>query len=59
MKTIIEAYDVFLDDTEGMAGQVLETSAGNFCFRKLPEPLDDVQTEMWSDMARLRKLNAR
>ncbi|KAJ5933465.1 Short-chain dehydrogenase/reductase SDR [Penicillium verhagenii] len=38
VKTILRAYDVFLDDTTGMAGQLLEGSAENLIYYLMPEP---------------------
>jgi hypothetical protein len=52
MEIIMRAYDIFLDDTEGRVGQVLETSAKNLEFRDLPNPIDDMQIQMWSDIKR-------
>ncbi|KAJ5903141.1 Short-chain dehydrogenase/reductase SDR [Penicillium tannophilum] len=38
VETILKAYDVFLEDTTGMAGQLLEGSAEKLIYYQMPEP---------------------
>lgn len=38
VETILKAYDVFLEDTTGMAGQLLEGSAEKLIYYQMPQP---------------------
>lgn len=38
MQTVINAYNTFLDDSTGMAGQLLECSADKLIYYQMPEP---------------------
>ena len=38
MQTVFEAFQVFLDDTTGMTGQMLECSGDQLVFYPMPNP---------------------
>lgn len=38
MQTILKAYNTFLEDTTGMAGELLECSAHKLIYYQPPEP---------------------
>ncbi|KAJ5909067.1 Short-chain dehydrogenase/reductase SDR [Penicillium taxi] len=40
ISTVLKAFDIFLEDTTGMAGELLECSAEKLLYYPLPEPLN-------------------
>jgi hypothetical protein len=51
METMMKGFDVFLADTEGMDGQVLDVSIDKVHFRKLPEFVNEQQRWLVEDSA--------
>lgn len=49
METMIKGFDIFLNDTEGMQGQVLDVSVSKVHFRGQPEYVDEQQRWLVED----------
>lgn len=57
MQTVIDAFDTFLEDTTGMAGEMLECSGNRLVFYPMPEPSNGKVTKravtVWEPLFRM------
>lgn len=57
MQTILEGYETFLEDSTGMAGELLECSADNLIYYQMPKPGNGHITEravtVWEPLFRI------
>lgn len=53
MSTLLEAFDVYIDDTTGKTGTVIETTGSTFAERGLPPTVGEAQLKMagtWGEL---------
>lgn len=51
MESMMDGFDTFLDDTNGLYGQVLDVSINKVHFRKPPDYVDEPQRWLGEDSA--------